>query len=139
VPKADRQFYAAAYARDDGMRAGFEYFKNFEQDEKDFAELSTTKLNMVFLVLTGEKASGTFLIDVRGHRQKVESCSALFLALWLSLGYLQASRAGINAGESANPWDLQSAAGDYFSDWFMTAQLWLNSTNLHDSQHPRDL
>jgi len=24
---ADRQFYAAAYARDDGMRAGFEYFK----------------------------------------------------------------------------------------------------------------
>jgi len=63
VPEADRQFYAAAYARDDGMRAGFEYFKNFEQDAKDFAELSTTKLNMPFLVLTGEKASGTFLID----------------------------------------------------------------------------
>jgi hypothetical protein len=39
---------AAAYARDDGMRAGFEYFKNFEQDAKDFAELSTTKLNMPF-------------------------------------------------------------------------------------------
>jgi pimeloyl-ACP methyl ester carboxylesterase len=63
VPEADRQFYAAAYARDDGMRAGFEYFKNFEQDAKDFAELSTTKLNMPFLVLTGEKASGTFLVD----------------------------------------------------------------------------
>ena len=63
VPEADRQFYAAAYARDDGMRAGFEYFKNFEQDAKDFAELSTTKLTMPFLVLTGEKASGTFLID----------------------------------------------------------------------------
>src|ERR1700730_190033 len=63
VPEADRQFYAAAYARDDGMRAGFEYFKNFEQDAKDFAALSTTKLNMPFLVLTGEKASGTFLID----------------------------------------------------------------------------
>ena len=45
------------------MRAGFEYFKNFEQDAKDFAELSTTKLNMPFLVLTGEKASGTFLVD----------------------------------------------------------------------------
>jgi pimeloyl-ACP methyl ester carboxylesterase len=45
------------------MRAGFEYFKNFEQDAKDFAALSTTKLNMPFLVLTGEKASGTFLID----------------------------------------------------------------------------
>jgi len=63
VPEADRQFYAAAYARDDGMRAGFEYFKSFEQDAKDFAALSTTKLNMPFLVLSGEKASGTFLID----------------------------------------------------------------------------
>jgi pimeloyl-ACP methyl ester carboxylesterase len=63
VPEADRQLYAAVYARDDGMRAGFEYFKNFEQDAKDFAALSTTKLNMPFLVLTGEKASGTFLID----------------------------------------------------------------------------
>jgi len=63
VPEADRQFYAAAYARDDGMRAGFEYFKNFEQDAKDFAALSTTKLNMPFLVLSGEKASGTFLIE----------------------------------------------------------------------------
>ena len=63
VPEADRQLYAAAYAWDDGMRAGFEYFKNFEQDAKDFAELSTTELNMPFLVLTGEKASGTFLID----------------------------------------------------------------------------
>jgi pimeloyl-ACP methyl ester carboxylesterase len=63
VPEADRQFYAAAYARDDGMRAGFEYFKNFEQDAKDFAAFSATKLNMPVLVLTGEKASGTFLIE----------------------------------------------------------------------------
>jgi pimeloyl-ACP methyl ester carboxylesterase len=63
VPGADRQFYAAAYARDDGMRAGFEYFKNFEQDAKDFAALSTTKLSMPFLALAGEKASGKFLIE----------------------------------------------------------------------------
>ena len=45
------------------MRAGFEYFKTFEQDAKDFAAFSATKLEMPFLVLTGEKASGTFLID----------------------------------------------------------------------------
>jgi pimeloyl-ACP methyl ester carboxylesterase len=45
------------------MRAGFEYFKNFEQDAKDFAAFSTTKLNMPFAVLAGEKASGTFLIE----------------------------------------------------------------------------
>jgi pimeloyl-ACP methyl ester carboxylesterase len=63
VPEADRQYYAAVYARDDGMRAGFEYFKNFEQDAKDFAMLSRTKLIIPFMVLTGEKASGTFLID----------------------------------------------------------------------------
>jgi len=63
VPEADRRFYAAAYARNDGMRAGFEYFKAFEHDAKDFAAFSARKLNMPFLVLTGEKASGTFLID----------------------------------------------------------------------------
>ncbi len=45
------------------MRAGFEYFKNFERDAKNFAELSTTKLSMPVLVLTGEKASGNFLIE----------------------------------------------------------------------------
>jgi len=63
VPEADRRLYAAAYARDDGMRAGFEVFRNFEQDAKDFAAFSATKLAMPFLVLAGEKASGTFLID----------------------------------------------------------------------------
>jgi pimeloyl-ACP methyl ester carboxylesterase len=44
-------------------RLGSNIFKNFEQDAKDFEGLSTTKLNVPFLVLTGEKASGTFLID----------------------------------------------------------------------------
>jgi len=63
VPEADRRIYAAAYARDGGMRAGFEVFRNFEQDAKDFAAFSATKLGMPFLVLTGEKASGTFLIE----------------------------------------------------------------------------
>jgi pimeloyl-ACP methyl ester carboxylesterase len=63
VPEADQRIYAAAYARANGMRAGFEYFKTFEQDAKDFAAFSATRLAMPFLVLTGEKASGTFLID----------------------------------------------------------------------------
>jgi pimeloyl-ACP methyl ester carboxylesterase len=63
VSETDRQFYAAEYARPGGMRAGFEYFKAFEQDAKDFAELSRTKLPMPMLVLTGEKASGPFLIE----------------------------------------------------------------------------
>jgi pimeloyl-ACP methyl ester carboxylesterase len=63
VPEADRRFYARAYAKPGGMRAGFEYFRNFEQDAKDFEQFSKTKLSMPVLVLTGEKASGTFLIE----------------------------------------------------------------------------
>jgi pimeloyl-ACP methyl ester carboxylesterase len=63
VPEADRRFYAEAYARDDGMRAGFEVFRSFEQDAKEFAELAKKRLEMPFLVLTGERASGTTLIE----------------------------------------------------------------------------
>src|ERR1700687_4239038 len=63
VPEADRRIYAKAYAQPGGMRAGFEYFCNFEQDAKDFDQFAKTKLTMPVLVLTGEKASGTFLIE----------------------------------------------------------------------------
>ncbi len=62
VSEADRRFYAAAYAQPGGMAAGFEVFRAFEQDAKDFAELAKTKLSIPMLVLTGEKASGDFLI-----------------------------------------------------------------------------
>jgi pimeloyl-ACP methyl ester carboxylesterase len=75
VPEADRRAYAKLYAQPGGMRAGFEYFRNFELDAKDFARLAATPLSMPVLVLTGEKASGNFLIeqaklvasDVRGQ------------------------------------------------------------------------
>ena len=63
VPEADRQFYARSYAQPGAMRAGFEVFRNFEQDAKDFAQFAETKLTMPMLVLTGEKASGEFLIQ----------------------------------------------------------------------------
>jgi len=63
VPERDRRIYAKAYARPGGMRAGFEYFRAFEQDAKDFARLATKPLPMPMLVLTGEKASGDFLIQ----------------------------------------------------------------------------
>ncbi len=62
VSEADRRFYAAAYAKPGGMRAGFEVFRNFEQDAKDFGEFAKTKLKMPMLVLGGEKASGEVLI-----------------------------------------------------------------------------
>ncbi len=63
VPEADRQLYAAAFAQAGGIRAGFEYFRNFERDAGDFAQLAATRLPMPMLVLTGEKASGDFLIE----------------------------------------------------------------------------
>jgi len=63
VSEADRRLYAAAYAEPGGMRAGFEVFRAFEQDAADFAKFAATKLKMPMLVLTGEKASGDFLIQ----------------------------------------------------------------------------
>jgi pimeloyl-ACP methyl ester carboxylesterase len=75
VPEADRRVYARAYAQPGAMRAGFEYFRNLEHDAEDFARMGQTRLAMPMLVLSGEKAGGTFLIeqakmvasDVRGQ------------------------------------------------------------------------
>ena len=63
VPERDRRIYANAYARPGGMRAGFEYFRAFEKDAEDFARFAQKPLQMPMLVLTGEKASGEFLIQ----------------------------------------------------------------------------
>src|SRR5881398_1001104 len=75
VPEADRRLYARAYAQPGAMRAGCEYFRNFERDAEDFARMGRTRLSMPMLVLSGEKAGGSFLIeqaklvasDVRGQ------------------------------------------------------------------------
>jgi pimeloyl-ACP methyl ester carboxylesterase len=63
VPEPDRRIYTKAYARRGGMRAGFEYFRAFEKDAQDFARFAQTPLPMPMLVMTGEKASGDFLIQ----------------------------------------------------------------------------
>lgn len=63
VSEEGRQFYTAAYAQPGAMRAGFEVFRAFEQDSKDFAGFALSTLQMPMLVLTGEKASGEFLIE----------------------------------------------------------------------------
>ncbi len=62
VSERDRRIYAKAYGRPGGMRSGFEYFRAFEQDAKDFAVLAKKPLPMPMLVLAGAKASGEFLI-----------------------------------------------------------------------------
>ena len=63
VSEADREFYANEYARPGHMKAGMEVFRAFAQDADDFAGLAATKLQMPLLVLSGEKASGPFLIE----------------------------------------------------------------------------
>ena len=63
VPEKDRRFYAKEYARPGHMCAGFEVFKAFEKDATEFAALAKSRLPMPMLVLTGEKASGEFLIQ----------------------------------------------------------------------------
>jgi pimeloyl-ACP methyl ester carboxylesterase len=63
VPERERRVYTKAYARPGGMRAGFEYFRAFEKDAEDFGRFAQTPLLMPMLVLTGEKASGEFLIQ----------------------------------------------------------------------------
>lgn len=63
VPEKDRVFYAKAYAKLGHMTAGFEVFRAFEKDAAEFADLAKTKLPMPMLVLSGEKAGGTFLIE----------------------------------------------------------------------------
>ena len=63
VPEKDREFYTREYAQPGHMAAGFEVFHAFEQDGADFAGFAKTKLQMPMLVLAGEKASGTFLIN----------------------------------------------------------------------------
>jgi pimeloyl-ACP methyl ester carboxylesterase len=63
VSEADRRFYARAYAKPGAMPAGFEVFRAFERDAREFAELGKTTLHMPMLVLSGEKAGGPFLIE----------------------------------------------------------------------------
>ena len=63
VSEADRELYAKAYAGPGAMKAGFEVFRAFEQDAREFAGFANTKLTIPMLVLTGEKASGNFLIE----------------------------------------------------------------------------
>lgn len=63
VSEKDREFYTKEYAQPGAMRAGFEVFRAFDQDAKDFAALSQTKLTMPMLILSGEKSGGDFLIN----------------------------------------------------------------------------
>jgi pimeloyl-ACP methyl ester carboxylesterase len=77
IPEADRKAYVAAYSRPGRMHAGWAYFVSFQQADKDFAQLSQTKLTMPVLAIGGEKASGTVL----GQQMKLVATNATMIVL----------------------------------------------------------
>jgi len=77
IPEADREAYAAAYARPGRMHAGWTYFVSFLQAAKDFAQLSQTRLTMPVLSIGGDKANGVAL----GQQVKLVSTDATVIVL----------------------------------------------------------
>lgn len=57
--ETDRQIYAKSYAQEGAMRAAFELFKAFnDQDAEDNRKFATNKLPMPVLTIEGDKAMG---------------------------------------------------------------------------------
>jgi len=77
IPEADREAYAAAYARPGRMHAGWAYFVSFLQAAKDFAQLSQTKLTMPVLTIGGDKSLGEAL----GKQAKLVATDATVVVL----------------------------------------------------------
>ncbi|MPV59574.1 alpha/beta hydrolase [Burkholderia sp. HI2761] len=66
VPLSDDDIavYAAAYAAPGALRAGFELYRAFAQDETQFKAFMKHKLPMPVLALAGDKSNGTKEIDM---------------------------------------------------------------------------
>jgi pimeloyl-ACP methyl ester carboxylesterase len=77
LPESDRAAYSAAYARPGRMHAGWQYFANWPQTARDFAQLSQTKLNMPVLAIGGGKANGEAL----GRQMKLVASNATVVVL----------------------------------------------------------
>jgi pimeloyl-ACP methyl ester carboxylesterase len=58
VANEDIAVYAKAYAAPGGLRAGFELYRAFPEDERRFAEFEKRKLSMPVLALAGDKSNG---------------------------------------------------------------------------------
>ncbi len=58
VADEDIAVYAKAYAAPGGLRAGFELYRAFPEDERRFAEFEKRKLPMPILALAGDKSNG---------------------------------------------------------------------------------
>ncbi|QOZ26863.1 alpha/beta fold hydrolase [Bradyrhizobium sp. CCBAU 51753] len=67
IDDEDIRVYADAYAAAGGLRAGFELYRAFAQDEARFAELEKTKLPMPVLALAGDKSNGMIELTMAQH------------------------------------------------------------------------
>src|SRR2546428_671629 len=63
IPERDRRLYTATYARPGHVWAGMEWFRAFERDGKELAELAKTPLSTSIGMVSGEKAGAEFLIQ----------------------------------------------------------------------------
>jgi pimeloyl-ACP methyl ester carboxylesterase len=77
IPEADREAYAAAYARPGRMHAGWEYFVSFLQAARDFSQLSQAMLTMPVLTIGGDKSLGEAL----GQQAKLVATDATVVVL----------------------------------------------------------
>lgn len=83
--EADRQLYAKSYAQEGAMRAAFEMFKNFNnQDAEDNRKLAINKLPMPVLTIEGDKAMGGALaIQAKLVADNVQSITFTDTGHWL--------------------------------------------------------
>jgi pimeloyl-ACP methyl ester carboxylesterase len=77
LSEADREAYAAAYARPGRMKAGWAYFTSFPQTGDDFILLSQTKLTMPVLSIGGDKSLG----EVLGQQMKLVATDVTVVVL----------------------------------------------------------
>jgi pimeloyl-ACP methyl ester carboxylesterase len=77
LPEADREVYAAAYARPGRMRAAWAYFVSFQKAAADFAVFARAKLTMPVLSISGDKASA----GVLGSQMKLVASNASAVVL----------------------------------------------------------
>ncbi|MGF6229199.1 pimeloyl-ACP methyl ester carboxylesterase [Inquilinus ginsengisoli] len=64
IADEDLALYARAYAAPGGMRAGFELYRAFPEDERRFREFLKAKLPMPVLALAGERSNGWKELDM---------------------------------------------------------------------------
>ncbi len=64
IADEDLAIYARAYAAPGGMRAGFELYRAFPEDEQRFKEFLKKKLPMPVLALAGERSNGAKEVEM---------------------------------------------------------------------------